>query len=393
MSKYQLGETESQLLQQIYAAALAPEKWHQVVMAIAHYIHANDAQLLFYDSQLPVGNFLTVHDGNSLCDRLKENLPTSKTLTDINQVAVIHTLPDSVAGLSPVWVDNTLQSNDQSAIYVPLIHYSQLVAILRFHSHLAVGQLAQETYFFLQQLAPHIARALYIYSQLSTLKKSNQVLVETLKCSNLAVLLLNANLQVLFTAPEAQKIITANPSLTIDRAGYLLVGDTAQQSLLDKLLRQSLMATGGLHYDDEHGFNLPLKIAGKLHPLKINILPLESTAISNTGQVRLAVFLNDPERLRKPPQGYLKQAYCFTRTEIQVANLLVNGCDVSEIARQRRTTLETTRWQIKSLMHKTHTSSQPELVRLLMLLSREFSNTLAIPNTVPDTFPPHLGDA
>jgi hypothetical protein len=205
MSKYQLGETESQLLQQIYAAALAPEKWHQVVMGIAHYIHANDAQLLFYDSQLPVGNFLTVHDGNSLCDRLKENLPTSKTLTDINQVAVIHTLPDSVAGLSPVWVDNILQSNDQSAIYVPLIHYSQLVAILRFHSHLAVGQLAQETYFFLQQLAPHIARALYIYSQLSTLKKSNQVLVETLKCSNLAVLLLNANLQVLFTAPEAQK--------------------------------------------------------------------------------------------------------------------------------------------------------------------------------------------
>lgn len=393
MSKYQLGETESQLLQQIYAAALAPENWQQAVMAIARYIHANDAQLLFYDNQLSVGNFLTVHDGTSLCERLRANLPTSKTLIDINQVIVIHTLPDSVAGLSPVWGDSILQGNDQSAIYVPLIHYSQLVAMLKFHSNQAVDQLTQETYFFLQRLAPHIARALYIYRQLSSLKKSNQVLVEALKCSNLAVLLLNANLQVLFTAPEAQKIITANLSLTIDRAGYLLVGDTAQQSLLDKLLRRSLMATGGLHLDDEHGFNLPLKIAGKLHPLKINILPLESTAISDTGQVRLAVFINDPERLRKTPQGYLKQAYCFTRTEIQVANLLVNGCDVSEISRQRRTTLETTRWQIKSLMHKTHTSSQPELVRLLMLLSREFSNTLAIPNAAPYIFPPHLGDA
>jgi len=393
MSKYQLGETESQLLQQIYAAAMAPEKWHPVVMAIAHYIHANDAQLLFYDNQLPVGNFLTVHDGDSLWNRLKENLPTSKTLIDINQSAVIHTLPDSIAGVLPVWVENFPQGNDESAIYVPLIHRSQLIALLRFHGCLDVGQLAQDTCVFLQRLAPHIARAIYIYRQLSTLKKSNQVLVETLKCSNLAVLLLNANLQALFVAPEAQKIITANPPLAIDRAGYLLVGDATQQSHLDKLLRQSLMATGGIHYDDEHGFNLPLKIPRKLHPIKINILPLGDTALSNTGQVRLAVFINDPERLRKTPQVYLQQAYCFTRTEIQVANLLVNGCDVSEIARQRRTTLETTRWQIKSLMHKTHTSSQPELVRLLMLLSREFSSSPAIPKVASDTFPPHLGDA
>lgn len=393
MSKYQLGETESQLLQQIYAAALVPEKWHQVVMAIADHIHANDAQLLFCDSQLPAANFLTVHDDHSLCSRLKEILPAGKTLIDINQSTIMHTVPYSVAGLLPVWVEKFPENNAESVIYVPLIHHAQLVAMLRFHSCLEVGELAQETCVFLQRLAPHIARALYIYRQLSILKKSNQVLVETLKCSNLAILLLNANLQVLFTAPEAQKIISANPPLAIDRAGYLLVGDAAQQSLLDKLLRQALMATGGLHYDDEHGFNLPLKIARKLHPLKINILPLGDTPISNTGQVRLAIFINDPERLRKPPQEYLQQAYGFTRTEIQVANLLVNGCDVAEIARQRRTTLETTRWQIKSLMHKTHTSSQPELVRLLMLLSREFSSRLAVPKATPDAFPPHLGDA
>lgn len=392
MSKYQLGETENQLLQQIYAAALVPEKWYEVIMTIARYIRADDAELLFSDSQIPSGN-LSAIDSKNLLSTVSENFPIGKTLIDINRTAVIHTFPEPVSELTPVWVDNFPLKHNESDIYVPLVHHSQLISVLKFHSHVNVDELAQETCVFLQRLAPHMARALYIYRQLSTLHQSNQVLVETLKCSNLAVLLLNANLQVLFIAPEAQKIIAANPPLAIDRAGYLLVGDATQQSQIDKLLRQSLAATGGIHYDHEQGFNLPLKIASKLHPLKINILPLGDNTACNTGQVRLAVFINDPERLRKAPQGYLQQAYRFTRTEIQVANLLVNGCDVAEIARQRRTTLETARWQIKSLLHKTNTASQPELVRLLMLLSKEFSDSPAIPRAALDTITPHLGDA
>lgn len=393
MSKYQLGETENQLLQQIYAAALVPEKWQTVIMAIAHYIQAVDAQLLFYDSHIAGDNLLSVTADNNLLDKLKENLPAGKTLIDINQTAVIHTFPNLISERVPVWIDPFSYSHHESDIYVPLIHHAQLVSVLKLHSPVHNDSQVQETCVFLQRLAPHMARALYIYRQLSTLNKSNQVLVETLKCSSLAVLLLNANLQVLFVAPEAQKIIAANPPLMIDRAGYLLVGDTTQQSQMDKLLRQSLLATGGIHCNDGQGFNLPIKIAGKLHPLKINILPLSDNTACNSGQVRLAVFVNDPERLRKAPQGYLQQAYRFTRTEVQVANLLVNGCDVAEIARQRRTTLETTRWQIKSLMHKTNTASQPELVRLLMLLSKEFAETPILSRPALDTITPHLGDA
>lgn len=213
---------------------------------------------------------------------------------------------------------------------------------------------------------------------MGTLNQNNQWLVETLRKSSLAVVLLNADLQVLFIAPEAQKIMASNSSVIVSRCGYLLVGDAVQQAQLDKLLRQCLLPGAALA--DHNGCCIPIKLPNKLHPLKLNILPFNHSSSVSPAQTRLAIFITDPHRRMVAPADYLRQAYGLTRTEVQVANLLINGCDLAGIASERHTTLETTRWQIKSLMHKTNTNSQPELVRLLMLLSRESAE----PSTLPD---------
>lgn len=59
--------------------------------------------------------------------------------------------------------------------------------------------------------------------------------------------------------------------------------------------------------------------------------------------------------------------------ECDIAQALLNGGSIAEIAAQRGTTENTTRWQTKCLLQKTFTKTQAELVRLLAALSSDFS--------------------
>jgi len=129
----------------------------------------------------------------------------------------------------------------------------------------------------------------------------------------------------------------------------------------------------------------------KAHPIKITAVALSDNSPVSTNSIRIGVFINDPERPRLIPQEYLQQAYGLTRTEAQIAQLLLNGLAIMDVAAKRNTSIETARWQIKSLMQKTNTTSQAELMRLLMLLSNEFvGKNLVMTSLVLPT--PHLGD-
>ncbi len=394
MSKFQLGETENLLLQKIYAAALAPEKWPALILDVAHYICAADGELLFYGCPPVEQTCIVSSKVLSVLNKLSEshaathlspdNALVEKTLATFAQTA---TTPCEPANL--VWVENFSDLPLSCKIHLALVHSDHSLVLLSFWGARGTDGFSAEACAFLQTLAPHIARALFIYRQMGTLYQNNQWLAETLKQSSLAVLLLNADLQVLFIAPEAQKILASNSSVSVSRCGYLLVGDAVQQAQLDKLLRQSLLP--GAVLPDNNGCCIPIKLPNKLHPLKLNILPFNQSGSASPAQTRLAIFITDPERRMVAPAEYLRQAYGLTRTEVQVANLLINGCDLAGIANQRKTTLETTRWQIKSLMHKTNTNSQPELVRLLMLLSRESAETSALSDVNLQLIAPPFG--
>ncbi len=394
MSNFQLGETENLLLQKIYAAALAPEKWPALILDVAHYIRAMDGELLFYERPPIEQNCIVSSKALSMLNKLRElhaatpvsdtNSLIEKTLTTFSHVA---TSPTEATNL--VWVENFSNLPLSCKINLALVHSDHSLVLLSFWGARGADGFSAEACAFLQTLAPHIARALFIYRQMGTLYQNNQWLAETLKQSSLAVLLLNADLQVLFVAPEAQKILASNSSVAISRCGFLLVGDAVQQAQLDKLLRQSLSPSAVT--SENNSCCIPIKLPNKVHPLKLNILPFNQSGSTSSTQTRLAIFITDPERRMVAPVDYLRQAYGLTRTEVQVANLLINGFDLAAIASQRHTTLETTRWQIKSLMHKTNTNSQPELVRLLMLLSRESAEASALAEVNLQMFAPPFG--
>ena len=63
-------------------------------------------------------------------------------------------------------------------------------------------------------------------------------------------------------------------------------------------------------------------------------------------------------------------AHKLTEAETEVANGLLTGYSLEEVAALRKVKIGTVREQVKSILAKTGTSKQSEMVKLLMTLPR-----------------------
>lgn len=81
------------------------------------------------------------------------------------------------------------------------------------------------------------------------------------------------------------------------------------------------------------------------------------------------VTLIDPEQEYQRQTGRLGLLYDLTQAEQEVLTLLSRGLTGAEVSRMRGVSCETGKSQIKTLLRKTHTSNQNELLNLLFNLS------------------------
>lgn len=101
-------------------------------------------------------------------------------------------------------------------------------------------------------------------------------------------------------------------------------------------------------------------------PLVATLTPLAAPA---TGPLGALVLLHDPEAVLRPAAALLRQAFGLTPAEAAVAQALLQGAALREIAAQRGVGLATVRTLLARAMDKTGTHRQAELVRLLLPLA------------------------
>jgi DNA-binding CsgD family transcriptional regulator len=80
------------------------------------------------------------------------------------------------------------------------------------------------------------------------------------------------------------------------------------------------------------------------------------------------LLATDPERPVHVNDDLLRASYGFTAAEVEVANGLLTGYSLEEIAALRRVSIGTVRQQVKAILGKSGTSRQSDLVRLLLNL-------------------------
>ena len=112
-----------------------------------------------------------------------------------------------------------------------------------------------------------------------------------------------------------------------------------------------------------------------------SVLRLQSEAASKTVYM-LAEFVSDGSReklilVREIVSSWqegigrmLTESFGLSSAEVEIAERLVEGARVGDIAEERSSSVNTVRTQVKSLLSKTGTGTQTDLVRLLLSLNR-----------------------
>jgi len=385
MGGYELGDYENRLIAAIYEAALDSTKWRAVLAEVCNFIDADEASLLFYDQQHSQRNFsITAHNTNNdnfVTHHLGNEVQKIKTLFKDSPPGQIFTAAaiSSQLGISyEDYIGAPAQTTERKAfelrVAIPLVLGDIIYAAIGFHCAKGAAQLSDEAIGFIQQLSPHFIRAMRMHNHLSVLRAESDCLLEAIKRTNLAVFLLDASLRVVFASPEAQRVLAVHPALSLNRNMRLQAHIHKEQLRLEAILTEFLDEGFRASYVASEGISLPLLHPAKAHPLKLCFLPIQQHTGLPDNLPCLAVFASDPERQRFISPQYLQQAYGLTVTETQLAQLLLKGLGIADISDKRGTSQETTRWQMKQIMHKTQTHSQTELTRLLTLLTSEFTS-------------------
>jgi len=225
---------------------------------------------------------------------------------------------------------------------------------------LDVGQ-----YRALSELSPHLDRALATRRRLFDLDSRVNDLEAALNQVGIALILLDHLGRPLMVNSAAQEICDKRDGVLLNGSGVTAVG-VKQCAELRAIVDKAVSSTnsGGL---PKGGAMLVSKRSGQqLHLLVIPITPGMMDAPRRAAAVLL---ISDPEKDRKLPDDILRQLFCLTRAESRLVLLLLNGATLPEAADRLSVSHETVRSQVKSVLQKTRTRRQGELVNLLAGIS------------------------
>lgn len=210
----------------------------------------------------------------------------------------------------------------------------------------------------IRRCLPHLRRAIRLRKALQTgavgVRDWSMRLLDQL---TFAVFLLNGSRRVVYANLAAEGMVSKGDGLAIRHARLYAAGSDDDHRL-QAAMTQALRA-------DAAGIDFAISRPSGCAPYLTVVAPLSERAAVDGGAVRAAVYVTDPE-LASPEIGDRMRAFFrFTFAEARVAQGLLDDRSSTEIAELHRLSVETVRSQIKSLLARTGTSRQGELLNLL----------------------------
>jgi len=192
---------------------------------------------------------------------------------------------------------------------------------------------------------------------------------------------------------EAMLDVTPSATFLVTKRGHLLHRNVAADALLDEgdalslengmLVSASnqsrdtlraLMVKAGETTDKTTGAPgaktvITIQSKSDRHPLYLLAVPLSPADRKRSG-ADVMVFVSDTQTPITVPPEILQSIYGLSPALADVANGLLKGYSLEYIARLRHVSIGTVRQQLKSILGKTGTVRQSDLVRLLLSLPR-----------------------
>lgn len=225
------------------------------------------------------------------------------------------------------------------------------------------GPIDADSRHLLRLLIPHVQTALEARRALGLAEQRLASAEAMANASSTATFVLNHEGLIHHLNTAAEALVRSGDGLTLTQ-GHLTSRITNDSEPLARLFRDA--GSASLTESAPNRFLALARPSGK-RPLQLIATPLpEEHRLRSHADLLLVV--TDPEQPSNLTDAALQALYHLTPAEAEVANGLLLGYSSEEIACLRRVSASTVRQQIKSLLSKTGTSRQSEMVRLLMRL-------------------------
>jgi DNA-binding CsgD family transcriptional regulator/PAS domain-containing protein len=228
-----------------------------------------------------------------------------------------------------------------------------------------IGPMDEDCNCLLSLLLPHIQKALEIHRALGVMQQQMACAEVMADASPSATFLLTRQGRVVHSNGAAAALVSDGNALTLRDEMLVATHGPSRKALQTLLLKASLPASASSN--DGPTRAMPLSRTNDQRPLQLLATRLSSTHRAASG-ADILVLVTDPERTVRFPDDVLQGLYALTPAEVEVANGILMGYSLHEIADLRRVSRGTIRNQLKTIMSKTRTDRQSDLVRLLMAL-------------------------
>lgn len=241
-------------------------------------------------------------------------------------------------------------------------HFDQLGAT----REATVGEFDAEALHLFECALPHLRAGQVLRRELDDANLRAARAEAALEHTVAAAFLLDAGGRVVHMNQLAEAMIRSSDCVTL-RRNRIMATNASQQARLRALIGRAISAAQASATPPAEA--IALERGCDRRPLFVRVLPLSVELTSEKAPAGHALLLiTDPDGVLKDPSHLLKSLFSLTNAEIEVAATLRAGFTLAEIAVVRGVSLETIRSQLKSLLQKTNTRRQSDLIRLLTTL-------------------------
>jgi DNA-binding CsgD family transcriptional regulator len=217
-----------------------------------------------------------------------------------------------------------------------------------------------DTVAVLESLIPHIQTAMQLRRRLTSAATA-QVFSETvLDALSLPAFLVDRTGKIHHLNRLAFTYLNEPKSLCIQQ-GRLAATIPSDTAALTQLIAQA--ATPHPRITEA-----PAGGALKLGRLNVTAVPAPHNNSALGKDSYAIVFVSDPAAPIRSRAEIMRQLYRLTPAETRLADRLLQGIELRDVAQQLDITIETARFRLKQIFSKTSTRRQSELLRLMLLL-------------------------
>ncbi len=366
----------SHIIPEIYEATIDPSHWDYVVAMVAKLTRSNSACLYYLNREMEIASTIAQYglpedqhiNFGDQCDSLDEMFcPDDGSEPD--EPRCIQFYPDG-NGIMPSDSELYLNWMKPNGIYyvggARFVDTDTLRAGIVILRDMEKGAWSGGEVRVIDEILPHLNRALKIHSEFTHLRLKQDALLKGLDRLVIGLILYDRNALPVYINPTAKSIIEKHPAMQLQDDDLLLTNPVDEKNL-----RKTIVDTAEIDPDDSWKQSVAIGITHPdvEAPLPLLVTPMHAHLITSDLDyegAKVAVFLSDPNPLQPISVDNLVSVYSLTPSEAQVAISLANGHSIDEIANNSNHSAHTIRSQLKSVFRKTGVSRQSELIKLLL---------------------------